>query len=77
MPIKEFKKYHKEDTSYATKKEAVREAIKTLKACEGFMLFTAHHNGEEIKYNGNAFIDKNHAAGMPEFINMVLNRRKI
>lgn len=75
MP-KNFQKIHHEDTSYETKKKARKAAEAALKTCEGFMLFTAQKDGSTIRYKGNAFIDRDHASGMPAFISQVLNQRK-
>ena len=73
---KQPQKIHHEDTGYATKKKARRAAELALKSCEGFMLFTAQKDGSLIKYAGNAFITAEHAAGMPAFINQVMDQRK-
>jgi hypothetical protein len=74
--VKKFQKIHHEDTSYNTKKKARKAAEEALKTAEGFMLFTAQKDGQLIKYKGNAFITVDHAAGMPAFINQVMDQRK-
>lgn len=76
--VKQFHKLHKQDTSYRSKKEARRLAEQALKTCEGFMLFTVQKDpgSHQLKYAGNAFIQQDHAAGMPQFIMQVLNGRK-
>jgi len=75
--VKQFSKLHKEDTSFKSKKDARRLAEQALKTCEGFMLFTVQQDkGHQLKYAGNAFIQQDHAAGMPAFIMQVLDGRK-
>lgn len=74
--MERFQKYHRHDTSYKTKKIARRKAEETLKRCEGFMLFTVNRAPDgRLHYSGNAFIEADYAAGMPEFIREVLAER--
>lgn len=76
MPQKIFRKYHRQDTSYLTKKEARRKAEEMLKSADGFMLFTAKTVNGQMSFNANAFITQDVGAKMPAFIQQVLDNRR-